>query len=67
MSAKRCYLPIESVQQLSICKAYIYEYLDCGESRSFKLGQRRLIPRAALATFRLSLEKQHTAEMRGGL
>jgi excisionase family DNA binding protein len=65
MSHKLCYSPSESAQQLGICKNHIYKYLESGELRSFKLGQRRLINREALDEFRLKLEKLHTAEMRG--
>ncbi len=65
MSNQLCYSPAESAQQLGICKNHIYKYLDSGELRSFKLGQRRLINREALDEFRLKLEKRHTTEMRG--
>lgn len=65
MTNKLCYSPAESAQQLGICKNHIYKYLDNGELRSFKLGQRRLINREALDEFRLKLEKQHTTEMTG--
>ena len=65
MNQKLCYSPAESAQQLGICKNHIYKYLDSGELRSFKLGQRRLINREALDEFRLKLEKLHTAEMTG--
>jgi excisionase family DNA binding protein len=62
---KLCYSPAESAQQLGICKNHIYKYLESGELRSFKLGQRRLINREALDEFRLKLEQRHTAAMRG--
>jgi excisionase family DNA binding protein len=67
MSHKLCYSPAESAQQLGICKNHIYKYLDSGDLRSFKLGQRRLINHEALDEFRLKLESQHTAEVRGEL
>lgn len=67
MKNKLCYSPAESAEQLGICKNHIYKYLESGELRSFKLGQRRLINREALDEFRLKLEKLHTAEMRGDL
>ena len=57
--------PAESAQLLGICKNHIYKFLDSGELRSFKLGQRRLINREALDDFRLKLEKLHTTEIRG--
>ena len=59
------YSPAESAQQLGICKNHIYRYIDSGELRSFKLGQRRLINREALDEFRLKLERKHTSEMMG--
>ena len=65
MQNKLCYSPAESAQQLGICKNHVYKYLESGELRSFKLGQRRLINREALDEFRLKLEKQHVAAMRG--
>jgi excisionase family DNA binding protein len=65
MKQKLCYSPAESAKQLGICRNHIYRYIDSGELRSFKLGQRRLINREALDNFRLKLEKLHTAEMRG--
>jgi excisionase family DNA binding protein len=65
MNNKLCLSPAESAQQLGICKNHIYRYIDSGELRSFKLGQRRLINREALDDFRLKLEQLHTAEMRG--
>jgi excisionase family DNA binding protein len=65
VTSKLCYSPAESAQQLGICKGHIYKYLESGELRSFKLGQRRLINREALDEFRLKLEQLHTAEMRG--
>ncbi|WP_354696319.1 helix-turn-helix domain-containing protein [Elongatibacter sediminis] len=67
MTIKLCYSPAESAEQLGICKNHIYKYLDSGELRSFKLGQRRLINREALDEFRLQLEQRHTTQMRGGL
>ena len=66
MSHKLCYSPTDAAQQLGICKNHLYKYLDSGELRSFKLGQRRIINREALDEFRLKLEKQHAAEMGGG-
>jgi excisionase family DNA binding protein len=65
MNHKLCYSPAESAQQLGICKNNLYKYLDNGDLRSFKLGQRRLINREALDDFRQKLEKLHMAEMRG--
>jgi excisionase family DNA binding protein len=65
MAHKLCYAPAEAAQRLGICKNNLYKYLDSGELRSFKLGQRRLINREALDDFRLKLEKLHTAGMRG--
>jgi len=65
MSNQLCYSPAESAQRLGICKNHIYKYLDSGDLRSFKLGQRRLINREALDEFRLKLEKLHTTEMVG--
>lgn len=67
MDHKLCYSPAESALQLGICKNNLYKYLESGELRSFKLGQRRLINREALDEFRLRLEEQHTAAMRGDL
>ena len=67
MNEKLCLSPAESAQQLGICKNHIYKYLESGELRSFKLGQRRLINREALDEFRLKLEQRHTAAMRGEL
>jgi len=65
MNHKDCYSPSESAKRLGICKNHVYKYLESGELRSFKLGQRRLINREALDDFRLELEKRHTAEIRG--
>jgi len=65
MNNKLCYSPGESARLLGICKNHIYKYIDTGELRSFKMGQRRLINREALDDFRLKLEKLHTAEMQG--
>ena len=63
MSEKHCLSPVESAALLGICKSHLYKFIDSGELRSFKLGQRRLINREALDAFRLKLEEQHTAEM----
>lgn len=65
MSHKRCYSPAESAKELGICKNHLYKYLESGELRSFKLGQRRIINHEALDEFRLELEKEHTAAMKG--
>jgi excisionase family DNA binding protein len=67
VTGKLCYSPAEAAQQMGICKNHIYRYLESGELRSFKLGQRRLINREALDEFRLQFEKRHSAEMRGEL
>ena len=64
-NGRLCLSPAEAAGQLGICKNHVYKYLDSGELRSFKLGQRRLINREALDEFRLKLEKKHTAEMAG--
>ena len=65
MNQKLCFSPAEAAGQLGICKNHIYRYLDSGELRSFKLGQRRLINREALDEFRMNLEKLHTTKMVG--
>jgi excisionase family DNA binding protein len=65
MTTKLCYSPAESAKQLGICKNHLYRYIDSGELRSFKLGQRRLINHEALDEFRLKLDRKHTKEMRG--
>ena len=65
MTQSLCYSPAEAAKSLGICKNHIYKYLESGELRSFKLGQRRLINREALDEFRLKLERLHTAAMQG--
>jgi excisionase family DNA binding protein len=65
MKNRIAYSPAEAALTLGVCKNHIYKYLESGELRSFKLGQRRLINREALDDFRLNLEKLHTAAMRG--
>ena len=65
MSGKLCFSVTEAANQLGVCRNHLYSYIDNGDLASFKLGQRRLINREALDEFRLTLEKLHTAEMRG--
>ena len=55
----------EAAYQLGVCRNHLYKYIDDGSLRSYKLGQRRLINREALDEFRMSLEQQHVAEVRG--
>jgi len=62
---KLCFSPGETARIIGISRNHLYKYLDNGELRSFKLGQRRLINREALDEFRNSLEKMHSAEMQG--
>jgi excisionase family DNA binding protein len=65
MKDRVSYSPAECAQLLGICKNHIYKSFESGKLRSFKLGQRRLINREALDDFRLKLEQEHTAQMRG--
>ena len=62
---KLCFSVAEAAEQLGVCRNHLYPYIDSGQLRSYKMGQRRLINHEALDAFRLKLERQHTAVMKG--
>ena len=62
---KLCLSPGETAEMLGVSRNHIYKFIESGEIRSFKLGQRRLINREALDDFRKALEQKHTTEMQG--
>ena len=67
MNIKLCLSVFEAAEQLGVCRNHLYSYIDIGDLPSFKMGQRRLINREALDEFRISLQKKHTAEIKGDL
>jgi excisionase family DNA binding protein len=56
--AKLCYSIDSCCQALDLGKSTFKKFLDSGEIRSFKVGNRRLISREALDEFRLKLEER---------
>ena len=62
MPQKLCYSLDSSGEALDLGKSTVKKFIDSGELRSFKVGNRRLITREALDEFRLKLEARGYTE-----